>query len=63
VNVVLSVSGKDPDAPKIIETRPTGTVKIEDVGINLDENMPLIKKEFPVTINMVISGVGNEVWV
>ncbi|XP_056017603.1 otoferlin-like isoform X2 [Ostrea edulis] len=45
--------GKDPDAPKIIETRPTGTVKIEDVGIKLDENMPLIKKESPVTINMI----------
>ena len=37
-----------------------GTVKVEDVGIKLDENMPLIKKESPVTINMVKSSVGND---
>ena len=54
------VAGKDPDAPKIIETSPMGTVKVEDVGIKLDENMPLIKKESPVTINMVKSSVGND---
>lgn len=33
-----------------------GTVKVEDVGIKLDENMPLIKKDSPVTLNMVKSG-------
>lgn len=33
-----------------------GTVKVEDVGIKLDENMPLIKKDSPVTLNMVMSG-------
>lgn len=51
-----TIAGKDPDAPKIIETSPMGTVKVEDVGIKLDENMPLIKKDSPVTLNMVKSG-------
>lgn len=51
-----TIAGKDPDAPKIIETSPMGTVKVEDVGIKLDENMPLIKKDSPVTLNMVMSG-------
>lgn len=51
-----TIAGKDPDAPKIIETSPVGTVKVEDVGIKLDENMPLIKKDSPVTLNMVKSG-------
>lgn len=53
---LLIIVGKDSDVLKIIEISSMGIVKVEDVGIKFDENMFLIKKDFFVIFNMVMSG-------
>lgn len=44
--------GKKPDATHVIHTGPM-SVKVSDVVVTIDENLPLIKKETQITIDHV----------
>ena len=48
-------SGKNPDAPHIVQTNRSGqvSVKTTDVAVTIDENFPLIKKETQISLDLV----------
>jgi len=50
--IALYVTGKKPGAPHVIHTGPM-SVKVSDVAVTIDENLPLIKKETQITIDHV----------
>ena len=49
------ILGKNPDAPHIVTTNQSGqvSVKTTDVAVTIDENVPLIKKETQISIDLV----------
>lgn len=48
----LSVTGKDPDLPKIISDGQV-SAKADDVAVTIDERLPLVHREPQVTIDVV----------